>query len=186
MAIDIKYYPRVKKVFNPPGKRGFLYIGINDPVKGTDFLSKIFEILTNYRRGWIGYGGEIKNIPRISYFRRLTPDFMKTIAEKYDFFITTGIADANPTTILESMAWGFPVICTPQSGYHDSSYIKNIYYNDINKTIEILQYFQYVDEKELRHIADEARKVVKTRYTWRNFTEKVMNKIWELLKLKYL
>ncbi len=63
MAVDTTYFPRVKKEFNPPGKRGFLYIGRNDPMKGTDFLSRLAQRARGYRWGWIGRGAEIAGGP---------------------------------------------------------------------------------------------------------------------------
>ena len=40
--------------------------------------------------------------------------------------ITLGSADANPTTILEAMAWGLIPVCSVQSGYEGFSSIRNI------------------------------------------------------------
>lgn len=174
MAVDVQRYPRVKKRFNKPGQRGYLYIGVNEPRKGPELLAQLMELVGDYPKGWIGNGPEIPNVPRISTAQPLTPEFMKEIAKKYDFFISPSRADPNPTTILESMAWGFPVVCTPQSGYYETSYRPNIYRDDIDKSVNILRHLQYASETELMKMADEARKVVKTDYTWGKFTSKVI------------
>ena len=170
MAIDTTYFPRVKRRFNPPGKRGFLYIGRNDPMKGTDFLSKLAHHTHDCRWGWIGSGSEIDGIPRLSGPRPLTPDYLSQLAEEFDFFINTSVADPNPTTILESMAWGFPVICTAQSGYYETSYRRNIYLADLERSIGVLRELQTVDEASLHGMADEARRVVDDYYMWDRFT----------------
>jgi len=175
MAVDPQFYPRVKTGFNPPGKRGYLYIGQNNPLKGTTLLSQLFAKLGEFPRGWIGYGPDIPGVPRISPHRALTPDFMGEVAKSYDFFITTGIGDANPTTILESMAWGLPVICTPQSGYYETTYLRNIFHEDISKSTEVLRELQYAREDDLMRMADEARRVVETEYTWDKFTSTIFS-----------
>lgn len=169
LAVDTAYFPRVKTRFNPPGKRGVLYIGRNDPMKGTAFLSRLLNHLPGVRCGWIGHGPEIDGVPRLSTARPLTPDFMRRIAEDFDIFISPSVADPNPTTILESMAWGFPVVCTPQSGYYETSYMRNIYHDDLTRSVAVLQHLQYADESELMMMADEARDVVERQYTWDRF-----------------
>jgi glycosyltransferase involved in cell wall biosynthesis len=175
MAVDSTRYPRVKKVFNPPGKRGYLYIGnSSDPRKGTDFLSRLMAHVDTFPKGWIGSGPEIPNIPRISNGRALSPDFMSSIAQDYDFFISPSRADPNPTTILESMAWGFPVICTPQSGYLKTNYLHNIPLDDVIESARVLNYLQYLDDSELNKMADEGRKAVENDYNWSKFTEEII------------
>lgn len=174
MAVDVSKYPRVKTSFNKPGKRGFLYIGANMPSKGTSFLSDLFGYLSDFRVAWIGNGSEIPGIPRLSTTRELTPEFMKDIADQFDFFISPSIADANPTTILESMSWGFPVICTPQSGYYEKSYMRNIEFGNIESSAEILSDFQYKPENLLLAMANEARCIVESKYNWQNFTDTII------------
>jgi glycosyltransferase involved in cell wall biosynthesis len=177
MAIDASRFPRVKKRFNPPGKRGYLFIGRNDPMKGTDFLNNLFNAVGEYPRGWIGNGPEIPCVPRISTDRPLTHKFMEDIAEKFDFFLNTSIADPNPTTILESMAWGFPVICTPQSGYYETTYRKNVYHDDLARSIKVLRQLQFADESELEKMANDARNIVEREYTWDRFVDTIFTKL---------
>jgi glycosyltransferase involved in cell wall biosynthesis len=174
MAVDTNLFPRVKNKFNPPGKRGYLYIGRNDPMKGTDLLSRLARAMPECRFGWIGYGEEIKGVPRISPSGSLMPEFMMKVARDFDFFISPSVADPNPTTILESMAWGFPVICTPQSGYYETSYRKNIYHDDLDRSVSVLRELQIADEIMLRSIADEARAVVEKEYTWDKFNAAIL------------
>ena len=175
MAVDTQRYPRLKKTFNPAGKRGYLYIGnSSDPRKGTDFLSLLMERVGECPKGWIGSGPDIPNIPRIASNCALTPEFMSEIASKYDFFISPAKADPNPTTILECMSWGFPVICTPQSGYYETSYLKNIFMDDLEGSINTLKYLQFADQSELIKMADEARDVVVANYNWDKFTSAII------------
>jgi len=175
MAVDAQRYPRIKKSFNMPGKRKYLYIGNSqDPRKGTDFLSQLMSQQEDRPAGWIGSGPDIPHVPRISDYCSLTPEFMAGIARQYDFFISPAKADPNPTTILESMAWGFPVICTPQSGYYETDYRKNIYLDDIDNSVNILKELQYTDEQKLLLMADKAREVVIADYNWDKFTSTII------------
>ena len=178
MAVDVQRYPRIKKSFSAPGKRGYLYIGnSSDPRKGVDFLSQLMSQLKDYPKGWIGSGPDIPDVPRISNNCSLTPEFMAEISKQYDFFISPARADPNPTTILESMAWGFPVICTPQSGYYETDYRKNIYLDDIAESVAVLNELQYDDEQKLMSMADKARETVVADYSWDKFTSTVMRNL---------
>lgn len=174
LAVDVARYPRVKERFSPPGRRGLLYIGMNDRRKGTDFLSEILQATGDCPKGWIGHGPEIPGVQRISDDRELDPKFMAEIAGRYDFFVSASRADPNPTTILECMSWGFPVVCTPQSGYYETSYRKNIPLDDIAGSLAVLRGLQRAPESELMRMADEARAVVEKDYTWERFTSTVM------------
>lgn len=169
MAVDTDVFPRVKEKFNPPGKRGYLYIGRNDPMKGTDLLSRLSRQLASFRWGWIGPGPNIDGVLRLSAGRSLTSDFMSRIAQDFDIFVSPSRADPNPTTILESMSWGFPVVCTPQSGYYERSYRKNIYHDDFDRSVEVLRALQFADESDLHKMSNDARNVVENEYTWKRF-----------------
>jgi len=177
MAIDPLHFPRVKTQFNPPGKRGYFYIGRNDPMKGTDLLSRLSRQLASFRWGWIGPGPDIEGVPRLSAARALTPDFMSRIAQDFDIFVSSSRADPNPTTILESMAWGFQVVCTVQSGYYETSYRRNIYHEDFDRSLEVLRQLQYADESDLRKMANDARSDVERKYTWEQFTETICRRL---------
>ena len=174
MAVDVNYYPFIKKKFSEPGKRKFLYIGKNDPMKGIDFLQSIAEKMGNDIFGWIGAGSDINCVNHIASHIELKLNIIEKIASEYDFFISPSMADPNPTTILESMAWGFPVICTPQSGYYETSYRFNIHANKLNESVETLKRLQYASEDELIRISNEARQIVETDYTWERFTSTVI------------
>ena len=177
MAIDVEHFPRLKTRFNQPGKRGYLYIGRNDTMKGASFLSRLMCRLGPCKCGWVGSGPDIEGVPRISKARALTPDFMTKVAQDFDIFVSPSVADPNPTTILESMAWGFPVTCTPESGYYKTSYRRNIYQDDFDRSIEVLRQLQFADERELKKMANDARDVVERKYTWERFTGVICDRL---------
>lgn len=178
MAIDSNIFPHLKRKFNEPGKRGYLYIGRNGPEKGIDVLSRTMAGLTQYPRAWVGNGEEIPNMERESSFRILTPEYMKHLASKYDFFVNTSVSDANPTTILEAMAWGFPTACTPQSGYYQMPSIITLSSTDIEQNVEKLRTLQFAPESQLREISRTNRRLVETEYTWDRFC----SLLWQNIK----
>jgi glycosyltransferase involved in cell wall biosynthesis len=178
MAIDATQYPWVKQSFNPPGRRGYLYIGSNLPEKGPEVLSATMAGLSQFRRGWIGDGSDIAGLPRISGVRSLTPRFMSAIAKNYDIFVNTSVSDANPTTILEAMSWGFPIACTPQSGYWRMPGIVELSTTDIQTNVERLMELQYVEESHLLGLSEINRQLVTSKYTWTRFCSSV----WDTLR----
>ncbi len=178
MAVDCTQYPLVKRRFNPPGKRGYLYIGSNRPEKGCSILSQTMAQLTDFPKGWIGGGRDIPHLPRLYTYVDLTPGLVSKLASRYDFFVNTSISDANPTTILEAMAWGFPVACTPQSGYYDISSIISLSTSDIQANVETLIWLQHAPEEELIALSLTNRKLVETHYTWEHFC----NTVWKSLE----
>jgi glycosyltransferase involved in cell wall biosynthesis len=177
MAIDTAYFPRVKTRFNRKGKRKFFFIGNAQPGKGVHLLSILFGLARNHQCVWIGGPGGFPNLHIRNGFVLLTPDYMERIAEECDFFITMGVSDANPTTILEAMAWGFPVCCTPQSGYYNLPGISELSTTDMGRNIEVLDQLQETPEEELIARADAARRLVETNYTWDRFNDVVLTEL---------
>lgn len=181
MAVDSEEYPSVKKDFNKAGSRGYLYIGLNKPEKGSEVLSETMQQLTDYRRGWIGPGEDIEFVDRIAEFARLEPSYVEKLAREYDIFVNTSISDANPTTILEAMAWGFPVACTPQSGYYDMPSITGLSTTDIKHNIKKLLELQFAPEEHLLQLSRENRRLVESTYTWKKFCSTVWQVIGPLI-----
>ncbi|PZX19163.1 hypothetical protein LX69_00830 [Breznakibacter xylanolyticus] len=177
MAVNIDSYPLIKKQFNTKNKRRFFYIGKNDPMKGSDFLSELALAFPQFEFGWIGLGSEIRGVHKISDFRQLDNEFMSQIAMEYDFFISPSKADPNPTTILECMAWGFPVLCTPTSGYYENEYLTNITFGDVEEAKKIILSLQNMEESELIKKTELGRLAVLEKYNWKNFTDHVIRTI---------
>lgn len=178
MAINASQYPHIKKKFNLPGERGYLYIGSNRPEKGPEILNATMARLTNFPKGWIGFGPDFPSIPRLSTYAELTPAFISGLLDKYDIFVNTSISDANPTTILEAMAWGYPVACTPQSGYYNIPSITTLSISDPDKNVEALLKLQYMAEEGILDLSKTNRELIERQYTWQQFCSNV----WQSLK----
>ena len=181
MAIEVERFPRVKRFFNPPGRRAFLFIGNGEPYKGAHLLSQLFGLAAGkHRCVWIGADRELPNLDRRPP-QRLRGEVMERLAQECDVFLTMGISDANPTTILESMAWGFPVACTPQSGYYNMSEIRELSTTDMALNLEVLDYYQNANEEELRAQADRGRSLVETAFTFERYTRTVTDTLVRLV-----
>lgn len=171
MGIDPADYPRVKQSFNPPGRRKYLYIGHTDWYKNTVELERIAAAIPNFSGGHIG-GGVVKGWTKISDFASLTPELMSQLAREYDIFVNTSTADAQATTILEQMCFGFVVACTPESGYGHSSLIR-LSTHDTAANVAALERLQQVPEDELRAIAALNRSTAEREHDWASFTSRI-------------
>lgn len=181
MAVNTDYYPFLKRKFNPQGKRKFLFIGNGEAYKGVHLISILFGLSSHHECVWIGADRKIPNID-CRPFTALTSNFIKKMAEECDFFITMGVSDANPTTILEAMAWGFPVCCTPQSGYYNMPQIYSLSIDDMKHNLNILNKLQAMSDQELIENAIAARELVSNFYTWERFTSNVIQGIQNVIQ----
>lgn len=101
---------------------------------------------------------------------------MKSIAEEYDVFINMSRADAQATTVLEAMSWGFPVACTKESGYTED----NFFYMDLlneDKNKAVFSNIQQLSNEELIEISLTNRKIVETKYNWNMFLNILENNL---------
>lgn len=165
MAIDVARFPRVKRRFNPPGRRTFVYLGGEGAQKGTHLLSILFGLARRHRCVWIGNGRPVPNVEHRG-FAELTPDYVRRLAEECDVLVTMGVSDANPTTILEAMAWGLPVACTPESGYHRMPELAALSTTDMAHNLAVLDRLQDAPEQALAAQADAARRRVEADFGW--------------------
>lgn len=184
MAIDTNTFPYVKTKFNPKGKRSFFYIGCDRPEKG---LNLLFEIMRRVPYQMHTYGNishPLIGLPNVHHhgWTQTSPQWASDLANIADCFLNTSISDANATTLLEAMAWGFPVGCTPQSGYYNSPDILfGMNPNDVNGCVNLLQFISDVDESYLIQRSQYARKIIENNYTWDKFCRTIWDKISQLM-----
>jgi len=176
MATNITDYPMVKKRFNPVGSRSFFYIGrygsFGDE-KGIGLLEELAAKIPGFEGGYICGGGEIKGWKKISEPTNLSVDFMQRVAEDYDVFLNMSRVDAQSTTVIEAMSWGFPVACTKQTGYSEEEGLFYLSLEDMSWNIALLEKIQSLPEGELREIATINRAVVEKKYNWGSLFSKI-------------
>lgn len=169
MGIDTNDYPLVKSSFNPPGKRKFFYIGRGGHEKGGDLLERIARYVPGFQGGYISVGGEIDGWTRICDPTDLTPELMRRIAAEYDVFINMSRFDAQVTTVLEAMSWGFPVACTRESGYSREETLFYLGLDDEEGNAAVIGRIQEMESSRLAELAQLNRQLVAERYSWERF-----------------
>ena len=176
LAVDRNHFPVIKEVFNAPGKRKFLYIGTSSWYKNISYLSQIADALPSVEFAWAGVEKSLSGIKPLGWQDFSTKAGKDTVAD-YDFMITVGNADGNPTTILEAMAWGLIPVCTPQSGYVDFPSIPNIPLNDIDTAVKIINDLQNIPGNKLQAWQKENFNLLENHFNWDRFTNQVMEAI---------
>ena len=176
LAVNRDDFPFIKNYFNPKGKRRFLYIGHTAWYKNTSFLEKLAKEFPEIDFAWMGGSQSLKNIKG---FGKL--DFSKVEAhnliKEFDFLITVGTADANPTTILESMAWGLIPVCSVQSGYEGFSGIQNISIDLIEDAVATIKNLQSVPEELLKKWQQVNLVELENHFNWDRFCKQVLAEI---------
>jgi hypothetical protein len=176
LAVDRNEFPALKKDFNPPGQRAFVYIGVYKPYKNLGYLSQIAGQLPETHIDWIGSGRSFPNLKPRGAYDFSTPE-AKEMIRHYDFLITVGNSDPNPTTILETMSWGLIPVCTEQSGYTGFPGIINIKLDDLESALRVLRQLQKIPERQLLEIQRDNWKILDDHFNWDRFTNQVIDAI---------
>ena len=174
LAVDRASFPVIKHEFNPPGERRFVYIGHSAWTKNTPNLSAIAQAAPDCPIAWIGRGEQpIAGLQRLGFQNFATEEGKRSVAA-HDFLLTAGRADANPTTVLEAMAWGLIPICTPQSGYAGYRSIINIPLDDPEGAAAVLREMQTMPTAELSNLQRENWGLLDEHFNWERFTAQVI------------
>jgi glycosyltransferase involved in cell wall biosynthesis len=176
LAVDRADFPRIKRSFHEPGDRRFLYIGNTLWCKNTQYLSRLARRLPRFEFAWIGRGSGIANVRPLG-FQDFSTEISRSLVSKYDFLITVGTSDANPTTILEAMSWGLIPVCTPQSGYYRHPGIVNIPLDDEVAASRILEDLQSVPADRLHEWQAINDQALASHYNWERFCGQVLSSI---------
>lgn len=177
MAVDRRDFPVVKTRFNPPGSRRFLYIGHTSRAKNTEYLTMLAGLAPGCPISWMTSSN--REILGVTSLR--TQDFASTDARRlvsdHDFLLTVGRADANPTTILEAMAWGLVPVCTPTSGYVGHSGIPNVPLDDPVHAVRVLERLQALPDPELLRLQRINWQALDAHFNWDRFAGQVLDAI---------
>lgn len=101
------------------------------------------------------------------------PEAQQAVAE-CDFMITMGAFDANPTTLLEAMAWGLIPVAPEGSGYYESQGVINISPDDLDAACEVIQRLQDAPEAELLALQARNRQRILDYYQFDRFTDIIL------------
>ena len=176
LAVDREDFPFIKKNFNPVEKRRFLYVGHTAWYKNISFLERLAKNFHEIDFAWMGGTKSLKNINTLGIFD-FSKQEAKNLIKKYDFLITVGSSDANPTTILEAMAWGLIPVCSVQSGYEGFSGIRNISIDDMEDAVATINKLQSVSEEQLKLWQHENMDCLDNHFNWSRFCSQVLDEI---------
>jgi glycosyltransferase involved in cell wall biosynthesis len=168
MGITLEQYPKVKTQFNMKGKRKFLYIGRISKEKNIQMLEDIAANSSGFEGGYIG-NGIVKGWHQIAPAAKLTPEYVKNLAAEYDFFINTSTYDAQATTILEAISWGFVTACTPQTGYTEDC-IFELSASDVVANVSMIGFLNNMDEDRLHQTVAAGQALIQEKFSWARFT----------------
>jgi hypothetical protein len=176
LAVEPMDFPKVKHCYNPPGKRKFLYIGNTNPGKNVSYLREISIALPDLEISHIGTGNIGGNVRALGYRDLQRHESLKLISE-YDFLLTVGTFDANPTTILEAICWGLVPICSPSSGYENEPGIINISVSDFEHGKAKIAEVQNMPSDKLTQLHEVGYSNIIKHYNWKRFLFDVDNEI---------
>ena len=177
LAVERGDFPFLKTSFGAPGKRRVVYIGHTAGYKNTPFLSEIAARLPDVDFAWIGTG--TRPIPGLANlgFVDFSSQAGKDVIAQFDFLLSVGDADANPTTILEAMSWGLIPVCTPTSGYEGVPGIPNVPLGDAEAAAAVMSRLLLANESDLLAMQSTNRKLLEDHFTWDRFAAQVIDAI---------
>lgn len=177
LAVDRRDFPVIKKRFNPPGSRRFVYIGHAGWQKNTRYLQTIARMMSGTAFSWMGSGTRgIKGVRSLGR-QDFTSEEARRLVAEHDFLLTVGRADANPATVLEGMAWGLVPVCTPTSGYAGYPGIVNLPLDDPAGAVGVLDAHQAVPEGQLLEMQEVNWQALDAHFNWDRFAGQVFDAI---------
>ncbi len=177
LAVDASAFPMLVTKTRPCGSRRILAIGRDVAVKNLAYLEEIAARRPEWDFARIGPKGPARS--GIVHLGEM--DFRDPVAQSvlasFDVLVNVGRADANPTTVLEAMAWGLVPVCTPQSGYEGYEGIVNIPLDDPVLAVAELDRLQDMPDPELAELRTANRRRIEEHYTWERFAAVVRTAI---------
>lgn len=150
-------------------------------MKNVDYLVQIMKRMPDVRLHWYGGDGShpLAKLPNVDVtgWVHMTPDMAKKIVNECDIFVNVSNSDANPTTLLEVMAWGIITACTKESGYWKDPLFTELYLDDLGATIKALRDLLETPGHLLRQRAAKGRVAIETKYTWDRFCQTIWNEL---------
>lgn len=176
LAINRTQFPTVRTEVAAKGARRFIYVGNDHPGKNLSYLDAIAGAWNGGTIDWAGRGKPLANVRSLGFVDFASEAGRRLIGE-YDFLITVGHADANPTTVLEAMSWGLVPICTPTSGYVEEPAIVNVPADDVEGVCAALDRLQGLETVEIRDYRRRAEERLATHFRWQRLVDQVRDAI---------
>lgn len=178
MAIDTSIHTYHKERWNPVGKRNFLIIGHDIWAKGFEHIAELARV-AGIRVGHMGgdKSSTFDHVPQFTSYGGVIFDDRNqhAVANEFDFFLSIANADANPTTLLETSAWGLVAACNVESGYLPDRPFIELRKGDLSYNLEVIDMLQRTSEYNLRKRSRIVREVIEKEYNWQRFC----NTVWQ-------
>jgi hypothetical protein len=170
MAAEPADFPHVKKRFNHPTMRGFLYLGCTAEAKGTQWLEEVVKYSPDIRWAHIGHG-TVEGVESYRYADFSNKQLVEMLGNAYDFVICPGKNDANPTVALESALWGMIPLCRKTAGWECFPILPE----DPEDAADVLREYNREVPTTLLRQQKKLRDTVIRDYTWDRFCKSVLS-----------
>ncbi|MHA1724740.1 MAG: glycosyltransferase family 4 protein [Promethearchaeota archaeon] len=174
-------------------KKYITFIGRLTYIKGFDIfiklMKKFHELNNSVEFLVIGDGSlkklidQVKNSISLTYFPQYPYNLMKNVYNLSKVLILTSRFEGLPTTILESLSCGTPVITTDVGGVSEiiqDGINGKLLPNQLN-SLNIENIMDLIDdEKKLKHLGQKGRQLILEQYSWKKITSQIL-KIYEKL-----
>jgi hypothetical protein len=185
MAIDSKtLHPYSKQTWNPPGKRAALCIGNDTPAQNWAEVAELART-SGLKLGYCGNADAaiFKHVANFKHFGGVTfdPQTIAAMCKEYDALICLHRESANPTVLLEAVAWGLQAYCTETSGYYANEPFMELRLDDFAFNWDQIVCLQSVPEAWLRARSQATRILVEQAYNWDIFCDTLWRGIEQCL-----
>ncbi len=178
---DGNAWPHRKTSFNPPGKRGVVYVGSSMPHKNLGLMTEVAARMPRVRFDWYGGSGDhplarLANV-HVEGWQHFSHEKVADICGRNDIFLNVSYSDANPTTLTEfGLASGLIPLVTHGSGYWGDDHFVNV--PDNHKGIEaVLNEWLHKPSEELAARSLANRRFCEEQFNWKVFCDRIFEKI---------
>lgn len=182
--VHVERHPFKRRKWNPVGKRRAMAVGYDNPIKGMDIVADLARLTGMH----IGVYGAVNpatftHAPTVTCHGGLPfdADFIARAVDEYDFFISTGRFDANPTTLNETACWGLIGACTPQSGYWPDAPFYELRTDDMMFNLDQIDRLQHLPDHILWGKAHLLRVLMERDHAPETACAKIWDQVTEML-----
>jgi glycosyltransferase involved in cell wall biosynthesis len=171
MAVDAGRFP-FSISSRTYGKRRVLFIGHSGWTKNPLALQEVRRLLPDIEFGWAGSGTGLEGFTPLG-FLDLSTQTGQRLVRGYDVTISLGHADANPTTVLESMCLGLLPVVSETSGWVEGQGVITVPYSRPDVIAATLRVVLGMDEVEWSNRLTMNRERVERHFNWDGFSAQV-------------
>lgn len=171
MAIDAERFP-FSMTDRPSGRRRVLFIGHSGWTKNPLALQEVRRLLPDVEFGWAGSGTGLEGFTSLGFLDLSTQEG-QDLVRGYDVTISLGHADANPTTVLESMCLGLLPVVSETSGWVEDQGVITVPYSRPDLIAARLRMVLEMGSIEWNNRRTMNRERVERRFNWAVFSKQV-------------